>query len=212
MDYLERIQKAAREFGVENSSSSIVIPVDPFCDEFLIVWGIREDGSKRPEPTGKNAGGDWGAMNIPRYAEGNGVEAELERLELSRDILLALCGASEVWEEVGFFIPPSKLPLMFKLVELHVPDKNALDNVPGTPPHIKVYFGTKRIFLNEPVVDRGEIYDCRKVHISDVEKGNVKVAYWHADAICRAREVLHSGVVPEPEIICNGVEDCPVCH
>lgn len=217
MNYLERIQKAAREFGVENSSSSVVIPVSIYYDEFFVLRGWKENKSG-PEPTYKNAGGDWGAANIPSYAEGNGVEAELEKLKLNRDILLALCGVSELWQEAGFFIPPSKLPLMFKLVEHHVPDKNALDNVPGTPPHIKVYFGiTDLVFTDKPSLDPEEIHDCTTVRVSSttgsIDTGGrlVRVARGHADAICRAHEALHSGT-PKSEIICNGVKDCPICH
>ena len=210
--YLERIGAAAKKFRIKNSSSSIVIPVSHFYDEFLVVRGLKEDGSGHPEPTYKNVGGDWGAANIPHYAEGNKVEVELGRLELDRDILLKLCGTSEGWEEVGFFIPPSDLPLMFKLVEHHVPDQKALDNVPGTPPHIKAYFGITKVFSEDPVIDEKEIHDCRKVHISDITENRVRVARGHADAIIRAHEALRSGTKLEPKIICNGVEDCPVCR
>lgn len=219
MDYLERIQKAARRFGVENSSSSIVVPVSLYCDEFLVLRGWKEDKSG-PERKYKNPGGDWSSENIPRYAKGNKIEAELEELELNRDILLALCGVSETWEEAGFFISPSNLSRVFKLVEYHVPDQNALDDVPGTPPHIKAYFGiTDLVFTDEPRLDPEEIHDWTTVHVSPITEGidtkgrSVGVAHWHADAICRASVVLRSGVISKPKIICDDkVKDCPVCN
>lgn len=218
---MRNLIEEARRAGVYNASAAVVLPTNAFYDEFLVVRGKKEDPCgipgesflPEPEKSYKNVGGGWDAQNILRYLEDNDIELESlsERLEQlgarNSETLLKFGAVTEVWEEVRFFIPPDELPLLFKVFEEHVTDRDGEEF-----PHIKVIFATPRIFTDEPILHK-EIFDSRRVHVKDLERGEAPVAFIHREAIIRAYKILRKPDDPEAKQFFNcNVKRCPICR
>lgn len=210
MSDLARLSDEAKRFSVYSSSISIVIPVSRYYDEFLVVKGWKDNRDEGPELSYKNVGGGWDVKNIHRYLEENDVEWGLDRLGLwDRDTLLKFGGVTEVLEEVRYLISPTEMSDMFKVFERHVPDRDALDQGRGIPPHVRVVFCTPKVFSEDPVLHE-EIHDFLVIHISDIEARKQIIARDHRSSILTAHEALRSGKQPKVITVCE-IEDCCVC-
>ncbi|MDO8516482.1 MAG: hypothetical protein Q7S28_04480 [bacterium] len=204
--FINDLPRLAEKFRTSNASSSIVLPTSPFYDQFLVVRGKKEDGSGRPEPSFKNAGGGWDIEPISKFLANNGSLAELGDMTMDKETLLRLGAAAEVWEETGFLIHPHEFGEMFKLVERHIPPPRIPTKERPDSPHLKTIYGISRVFAEAPKLDN-EIFDYETPPIAKVKDG-VPISFDHKTAIILAHQRLRNGAGNETTVYCS-VRECP---
>ena len=210
-------------------SAFCILPASEFLDEFHFVRDFK-DGGRGHQPYVKNSGGGVESRTILNFLQEHelgdvsryGFSFSNELLhKLSPAVLLEIFGsplwdellrlaiASEVWEELGFYIPPSELqPIrMPKLLERHIPNRRECDDL--RVPHVRAIFAIEKPFPGVPQ-EGLEIAEHYVFGPDDVLRFASQFAEDHLRAFNAWHDAITEGTEPQAILECS-VKDCAYC-